>query len=60
MENKANKGEKAGKNLVSENSNVIDVDHYHTSKACSRCWWVNKDLRGSVFECKACGLKIDR
>ncbi len=35
-------------------------DPYHTSKDCSRCGWVNKDLRGEKFECKNCGLIIDR
>ncbi len=35
-------------------------DPYHTSKNCSRCGWVNKDLRGEKFECKNCGLIIDR
>ena len=32
-----------------------------TSKTCSRCGWVNRDLNGArVFECKRCGLRIDR
>jgi hypothetical protein len=33
----------------------------HTSDACSRCGWEDKDLRGSaVFRCERCGLTIDR
>lgn len=32
-----------------------------TSKKCSRCGYVNKDLKGArMFECKRCGLKMDR
>jgi putative transposase len=38
----------------------IRVDPYHTSKKCSRCGWINKDLKGAIFECKKCGLRIDR
>jgi putative transposase len=38
----------------------IMVDPYHTSKKCSRCGWINKDLKGAIFECKKCGLRIDR
>jgi transposase len=39
---------------------AVEVDPYLTSRTCSRCGWVNKDLRGTVFECEACGLRIDR
>ena len=38
----------------------ILVDPYHTSKECSRCGWINKDLKGALFECQKCGLRIDR
>jgi putative transposase len=38
----------------------ILVDPYHTSKKCSRCGWINKDLKGDIFECRKCGLRIDR
>jgi hypothetical protein len=39
----------------------VEVPPQFTSKACSRCGWVNKDLRGgAVFECGNCGLRIDR
>jgi len=32
-----------------------------TSKTCSRCGYINKDLKGAgKFECPRCGLKIDR
>jgi len=31
-----------------------------TSKECSRCGCVNKDLKGEKFECVDCGLIIDR
>ena len=32
-----------------------------TSKTCSRCGYVNKDLRGAgTFRCPECGLRIDR
>ena len=40
---------------------VEEVAPQWTSKACSRCGWVNKVLKGAkVFECMRCGLKIDR
>ncbi|WXG43018.1 MAG: zinc ribbon domain-containing protein [Promethearchaeati archaeon SRVP18_Atabeyarchaeia-1] len=39
----------------------VEVPPQFTSKTCSRCGWVNKDLRGAaVFECRSCGLRIDR
>jgi putative transposase len=43
-------------------SSVELVDPYHTSKDCSRCGCVNKDLNGVIFRCvnKDCGLKINR
>ncbi len=41
-------------------STVNLVDPYHTSKGCSKCGCVNKDLKGEKFECKNCGLIIDR
>ena len=40
---------------------VEEVPPHWTSKNCSRCGWTNKDLYGAkVFECKQCGLRIDR
>lgn len=30
----------------------------YTSKTCSRCVWINRDLRGAVFECKVCELRL--
>ena len=33
---------------------------YYTSKKCSRCGWLRKDLKGTLFECEQCGLRIDR
>jgi len=40
---------------------AVEVPPQHTSDACSRCGWVNRDLRGStVFRCERCGLTIDR
>jgi putative transposase len=33
---------------------------YYTSKKCSRCGWLHKDLKGTLFECEQCGLMIDR
>ncbi|WXG43280.1 MAG: zinc ribbon domain-containing protein [Promethearchaeati archaeon SRVP18_Atabeyarchaeia-1] len=39
----------------------VEVPPQFTSKRCSRCGWINKDLRGAaVFECRSCGLRIDR
>ena len=40
---------------------VEEVSPHWTSKNCSRCGWTNKDLNGAkVFECKQCGLRMDR
>ncbi|WXG43697.1 MAG: zinc ribbon domain-containing protein [Promethearchaeati archaeon SRVP18_Atabeyarchaeia-1] len=39
----------------------VEVPPQFTSKTCSRCGWINKDLRGeTVFECDNCGLRMDR
>jgi putative transposase len=48
--------------FTSYKSSVELVDPYHTSKDCSRCGCVNKDLNGVIFQCvnKDCGLKINR
>jgi len=53
--------------LFLKNSNIacykaenVMVDPHHTSKKCSRCGWINKDLKGDIFECRECGLRIDR
>ena len=37
-----------------------ELDPYGSSSYCSRCGWENKDLNGAVFECKECGLRINR
>jgi len=39
---------------------VEELDPYGSSSYCSRCGWENKDLNGAVFECKECGLRINR
>jgi putative transposase len=40
---------------------TIYVEPKLTSKTCSRCGYMNKDLKGAgVFECKRCGIRIDR
>jgi len=40
---------------------AVEVPPQHTSDTCSRCGWVDKDLRGSaVFRCGSCGLTMDR
>ena len=44
---------------VSMGGGAVEVDPRLTSRTCSRCGWVDKDLRGAVFECEACGLRID-
>lgn len=48
--------------LTSYKSSVGLYDPYHTSKDCSRCGCVNRDLNGVVFRCvnPDCGLKINR
>lgn len=48
--------------LMEYKSDIELIDPYHTSKDCSRCGCVNKDLNGEKFVCtnKECGLVIDR
>lgn len=41
--------------------NYKEVNEYMTSKTCSKCTWINKNLEGNkVFECQNCKIKIDR
>jgi len=47
------------KRLEEVGCNVNEIMPAYTSKRCSRCGCINRDLRG-VFECKTCGLIIDR
>ncbi len=48
--------------LMEYKSDIELIDPYHTSKDCSRCGCVNKDLKGEKFVCanKDCGLVINR
>ena len=46
--------------LMEYKSDIELIDPYHTSKDCSRCGCVNKDLNGEKFVCKNCGLEINR
>jgi len=46
--------------IASYKSESVIINPYHTSKDCSRCGCTNKDLKGEKFECKNCGLIIDR
>jgi len=51
------------RNIMKEIENrviVKYVDPYLTSKTCSRCGFVVKDLREQVFVCPKCSLVIDR
>jgi len=45
---------------VGQRAIIKEVDPRDTSKTCSRCGFVVKDLRGRVFGCPRCGLVIDR
>jgi putative transposase len=38
----------------------VELPPQHTSETCSRCGWVSRDPKGSVFRCESCGLSIDR
>jgi putative transposase len=38
----------------------VELPPQHTSDTCSRCGWVSRDPKGSVFRCESCGLSIDR
>jgi putative transposase len=47
--------------LVGNNSSSVELAPNYTSKRCSRCGWLAKDLKGSrCFECRSCGSRIDR
>jgi putative transposase len=48
--------------IMEYKSDIEIVDPENTSKECSRCGCVNKDLKGERFECinKDCGLVINR
>ena len=40
---------------------VEEISPRMTTKNCSRCGWTNQDLKGAkVFECRKCGLRMDR
>ncbi len=45
---------------VEQRAVVEKVNPYLTSKICSRCGFVVKDLKGQVFVCPKCGLVINR
>jgi len=45
---------------VEYKSSAYYVLPYYTSKKCSRCGWLHKNLKGTIFECAQCGLRIDR
>lgn len=48
--------------LMEYKSDIEFVNHENTSKECSRCGCINKDLKGERFECinNDCGLVINR
>jgi putative transposase len=40
---------------------TIYLKAYNSSKTCSKCGYINKDLKGArIFICPACGLRMDR
>ena len=45
---------------IGQRAIIKEVDPKDTSKACSRCGFKVKDLRGQVFRCPKCGLVINR
>ena len=41
--------------------NFMVVDERYTSKACSKCGHIHKDLRGNkIYKCSNCGIVLDR
>jgi putative transposase len=40
-------------------SNIMFLDPKNSTKTCSRCGKINAS-KGAVYECKSCGLRIDR
>lgn len=50
------------KSMASKYGNkIVEVDEYLTSKTCSECGKINKNLGSSkVFECDLCKLRVDR
>lgn len=44
-----------------KNNNYIKVNEYYTSKTCSNCSFIKKDLGSNkIFNCNNCNLKQDR
>lgn len=42
-------------------TNLKIVNESYTSKTCTGCGWINKDLGNkNIFKCLKCNLKIDR
>jgi putative transposase len=40
---------------------TIYLKAYNSSKTCSKCGYINKDLKGArIFECQKCKLRMDR
>jgi transposase len=40
---------------------IFETDEYLTSKTCSRCKFINDNLKGNkIYDCPNCKLKIDR
>ena len=43
------------------NTTYMEINESYTSKCCCRCGNYKKELKGEkIYECKKCGLKIDR
>jgi len=40
-------------------SSIKTLNPHNTTKRCSRCGMVNSP-KGALYECKSCGLRIDR
>jgi len=52
---------KLHKMKIKYDNNVREINEYMTSKTCCRCKNINRELKGEkIYECKKCGLKIDR
>ncbi len=50
-------------NILSTKTNIVKINKFYpSSKTCSSCGYIKKDLdlKDRVFDCPNCGIKIDR
>ncbi len=46
--------------FMSYKSKVKILNPYNSTKGCSRCGMINHAPKGAIYECRSCGLRINR